>query len=139
MNIILSLAAAACFLAAFPTQESAPAKQSTEGKYSIDAVLVLTPGQCSEESKKGNWVIGKEKYRMGELLCPAAESAVQQVFEKYTRVESIPEKGSVPGKVVLTPKFVDLEATRTASAFAVTAACRRSNEAVTPLTMVWMS
>ena len=117
MKIILSLAAAACFLAVVPVQELAPAKQSTEGKYSIEAVLVLTPDQCSEESKKGDWVIGKEKYRMGELLCPTAESAVQQVFEKYTRVETLPEKGSAPGKIVLRPKLVDLEATKTTTAF----------------------
>lgn len=115
MNIILSLAAAACFLASVPTQDTA--KQSSEGQYSLDAILVLTPAQCSEESKKGNWVIGKEKYRMGELLCPAAESAVQRLFEKYTRVESLPEKGSAQGKVVLTPRLVDLEATTTATAF----------------------
>jgi len=117
MNIILSFAAAACFLWAFPAQEPAPAKQSTEGKYPLEAILVLTPAQCSEESKKGNWVIGKEKFRMGELLCPAAESAVQQVFEKYARVETLPEKGSATGKVILTPRFVDLEATRTTTAF----------------------
>jgi hypothetical protein len=57
MNIILSFAAAACFLWAFPAQEPAPAKQSTEGKYPLEAIMVLTPAQCSEESKKGNWVI----------------------------------------------------------------------------------
>jgi hypothetical protein len=112
MNVIFSFAAAACLLAAFPTQEPAPAKQSLEGKYPLEAVLVLTPGQCSEESKKGNWVIGKEKYNMGELLCPAAESAVQQVFEKYTRVETLPEPGPGPGKVVLKSRFVGLEATK---------------------------
>jgi hypothetical protein len=117
MNIILSFAAAAFFLWAFPAQEPAPAKQPVEGKYPLEAILVLTPAQCSEESKKGNWVIGKEKYRMGELLCPAAESAVQQVFEKYTRVESLPEKGSASGKVIITPRFVDLENTRTVTAF----------------------
>jgi hypothetical protein len=117
MNIILSFAAAAFFLWSLPVQESAPTKQSTEGKYPLEAILVLTPAQCSEESKKGNWVTGKEKFRMGELLCPAAESAVQQVFEKHTRVESLLEKGSTPGKVILTPRFIDLEATKTATAF----------------------
>lgn len=115
-NILLFAATAACFLATFLVQEPAPAKHSTEGKYSLEAVLVLTPGQCSEESKKGNWVSGKEKYRMGELLCPAAESAVQQAFEKYTRVEALPAKGTTPGKVILTPKFTDLEATKTVKA-----------------------
>lgn len=113
MNVILPVAAAVCFLAVFPTEESAPAKQSTEGKYPFEAILVLTPEQCSEESKKGGLVGGKEKYRMGELLCPTAESTVKQVFEKYTRVETFPENGSTPGKVVLTPKFVDLEVAKT--------------------------
>ena len=117
MNIILSFAAAACFFASVPTQEAATAQQSSEAQYSLEAILVLTPDQCSEESKKGNWVIGKEKYRMGELLCPAAEAAVQRLFEKYTRIESVPEKGSAQGKVVLTPRLVDLETTRTATAF----------------------
>ena len=117
MNMIFSFAAAVCFLASFPTQEPTAAKQSAEGKYPLEAILVLTSSQCSEESKKGNWVIGKEKYRMGELLCPAAESAVQQLFEKYTRVEAVPEKGSATGKVILTPRLVDLETTRTATAF----------------------
>src|SRR5256885_1263221 len=116
MNSVLSFAAAACFLAAFPAQQPAPARQPTEGKYPLEAVLVLTPNQCSAESKKGNWVSGTEKFRMGELLCPAAESAVQQIFEKYTRVEAIPEKGTTPGKVILTPKFTDLEATKTVKA-----------------------
>lgn len=116
MKSIISFAAAACFLATFLTQEPAPAKQPTEGKYPLEAVLVLTLGQCSEESKKGNWISGKETYRMGELLCPAAESTVQQIFEKYTRVESLPEKGTTPGKVILTPRLVDLAATRTVMA-----------------------
>jgi hypothetical protein len=117
MNSILSFAATVCFLAAFLAQEPALVNQSTEGKYAFEAILVVSADQCSEESKKGNWVIGKEKFRVGELLCPATESAVEQVFEKYTRVESLPEKGSTPGKVVLSFRFIDLEATRTASAF----------------------
>lgn len=54
---------------------------------------------------------------MGELLCSPAESVVEQVFEKYTRVGALPEKGTAPGKVILMPRFVDLEATRTATAF----------------------
>jgi hypothetical protein len=114
LNIILSITVAVCWLAAFATQEP---KQSTANKYPLEAVLVLTPAQCAEESKKGDWFSGKEKFRMGELLCPAAESAVQQAFEKYTRIEALPEKGSGSGKVILTPRFVDLEATKTATAF----------------------
>ena len=51
------------------------------------------------------------------MLRPATESAVQQVFEKYTLVETLPEKGTAPGNIVLTPRFVDLENTRTATAF----------------------
>src|SRR5262245_23378790 len=104
-------AAVRCFV------ESAPAKQASEGKYPLEAILALSPAQCSEESKKGNWVIGKEKYRMGELLCPAAESAVQQVFEKHTRVESLPEKGNTPSKGNLTAPFVEFENTRTGNGF----------------------
>lgn len=117
MKSILSLAVAACFLAAFPSQEPGPAKQSAESKYPLEAILVLTPDQCSAQSKKGNWVIGNEKFPVEELLCKPAESAVQQVFEKYTRVETVPEKGSMPGKIIVVPKFTDVEATRTATAF----------------------
>ncbi|MGH9873331.1 MAG: hypothetical protein ACRD9S_12825 [Pyrinomonadaceae bacterium] len=115
MNNLLSLAAAVFFLAPSLAQE--PTKQSPDSKYALEAILVSPPEVCSAESKKGNWVIGKEKYDVGELMCPAAESVVKQMFEKYTRVETVPEKGSTPGKVVLTFRFVDLEATRTATAF----------------------
>lgn len=117
MNIVLSFTVAACFLAPSLTQEPAPPKQTTHGKYALEAVLVLPKNECSAESKKGNWVIGKEKYKVGELLCPTAESVVALVFEKYTRFETVPEKGSSPGKVILNFRFVDLEATRTATAF----------------------
>jgi hypothetical protein len=118
MDSILSfVVAVACFLSMFPAQDPPPAKQPAVSKYPLEAILVLTPDQCSAETKKGNWVNGKEKYPMGELLCPAAESAVQQLFAKYSRIETLPEKGSLPGKVVLAPRLVDLEATRPASAF----------------------
>ena len=115
MQVIRVSAATICLLFAFSTQVTA--QPSAAGKYPLEAILVLTPDQCSEESKKGDWVIGKEKYRMGELLCPAAEATMQLVFEKYARAEAPLEKGSAPGKVILTPKFVDLETTRTVTAF----------------------
>ncbi|MFN7947682.1 MAG: hypothetical protein U0Z53_20195 [Blastocatellia bacterium] len=117
MKSMLSFVVAACCLATFPPQESAPAKQTADGRYALEAILVLTPEQCSVKTKKGNLMVKTEKFDMKELLCPAAESAVQQVFEKYTRVETPPEKGSAPGRLILTPKLVDLEATMTATAF----------------------
>jgi hypothetical protein len=114
LHIILSITAAFWWTAAFATQEPKP---PATNKHPLEAVLVLTPAQCTEESKKGDWFSGKEKFRMGELLCPAAESAVQQAFEKFTRSEAVPEKGSPTGKVILTPKLVDVEATKTVTAF----------------------
>src|SRR3989442_1616362 len=117
MNSVFSFAPVAYLLAALLSQEPVQARQATEGKYPLEAILVLTPDQCETQSKKGNWVIGKEKYQVGEFLCPAAEAAVQQVFEKYTRVETLSDDERAPGKVILTPRFVDLEATRTATAF----------------------
>lgn len=112
MNSVISFAAAACLVTMFLIQEPAPVKKYTEGKYPLEAILVLTPEQYSQELKKG-----REKFRVGELLCPAAESVVQQVFEKYTRVITSPEKGSPPGTIVLTFRIVDLEATMTVTAF----------------------
>lgn len=117
MIAILSFTVAACFLATVQAQDPVPVKQPTDAKYALEAILVLTPEQCSAESKKGNWVIGKEKYRLGELVCSPAQSVVEQVFENYTRVDTPPEKGSTSGRVILMPRFVDLEATRTATAF----------------------
>ena len=100
-----------------PSSRTCPGETACRGQVPSRSHPGINPRSMLRGIEKGNWVIGKEKYRMGELLCPAAESAVQQVFEKYTRVESVPEKGSASGKVIITPRFVDLENTRTVTAF----------------------
>lgn len=117
MNMLFSVVVAACLWVTFPNQETAPAPQPANGKYALEAILVLPPEQCGVKVKKGNLIIKTEKFDMKQLLCPAAEAAVQQVFEKYTRVETAPEKGTTPGKIIITPRLVDLEATMTATAF----------------------
>lgn len=117
MNILFSVVIAACLWAAFPRQQAVPAQQPADGKYALEAILVLPPEQCGVKVKKGNLIIKTEKFDMKQLLCPAAEAAVQQVFDKYTRVETMPEKGTTPGKIIVTPRLVDLEATTTATAF----------------------
>jgi hypothetical protein len=105
------------FLLSSSAQETTSVKPSAENKYPLETVLVLTPEQCKMKSEKGNWMSGKEKYEVGKLLCPAAESVVQQVFEKFTRVETVPSKENTTNKVLLTVQFIDLEATKTMTAF----------------------
>ena len=87
-------------------------QSASTGKYALNAFLVVTPEQCKLEHKKRG-----EKFKVGEPVCSAAEETAKQAFQQFTRVETVPEKGTDPNKIILTFKFVDLDATTTITAF----------------------
>ena len=82
------------------------------------AVLVLTDELCTAQKVMGDgWITAKEKFPAGELLCPAFESKAKEVFSDVTVAKTAPAPGTAAGKLVLIPKYISLEATRTMSAF----------------------
>ena len=83
------------------------------GKIAATAIVVLTREFCTIEVKKGNWVVGHEVFRPGLLICPSAEEAVRNSFERVIRMETVPRPEDAGGHLVLIPRYTDLEATTT--------------------------
>src|ERR1041385_463183 len=80
-----------------------------------NASLILSPEFCETSIKKGSFISGKETFEIGKEVCPQMEKTLQTVFSGLTRASKESEAGSA--QLVLIPKFVDLGATKTATAF----------------------
>jgi hypothetical protein len=99
-------------------QESPASSLPADSKYSMNALLIMTPEQCNEKVKKGGVWSGKETFKVGEeITCPAAEAVAQQVFQQFTKIAAIPAESDRAGKITLSFRAVDTEATRTITAF----------------------
>lgn len=118
MKSILSLVAICCFSIMLQAQEATSAPTPAATRYALETVLVLTPELCKTEWKlQGNWFSASEKFKFGELICPAAEAVAQQSFEKYTKAAAPPPVADAPGKITLQLRFVSADVTKTATAF----------------------
>jgi hypothetical protein len=91
---------------------SAAAQQSSipSSKLLGTAIVVLTHDFCTAEVKRGD-----EVFRPGRSICPAAEEAVRNSFESVIRMETAPKPGDAGGRLVLIPRYADMEATTTAT------------------------
>jgi hypothetical protein len=96
---------------------SAAAQQPSlsSGKIAATAIVVLTHEFCTVEVKRGNWGVGNEVFRPGLLICPSAEEAVRNSFERVIRMETAPKPEDAGGHLVLIPRYADMEATTTAT------------------------
>lgn len=81
----------------------------------LRAALLVTPEFCDTKFKKGSWATIKETFEVGKIACAELEPALAQVFSSVTPVTAIPSSGDT--QVVLIPRFVDVGATTTMSAF----------------------
>jgi hypothetical protein len=82
------------------------------GKMASTAIVVLTHEFCTSKVRTGNSVLGYDVFRPGRLLCPSAEEAVRNSFERVIRMETVPKPEDSGGHLVLVPKFADMEATK---------------------------
>jgi len=96
---------------------SAGAQQSSMpgGQMAATAVIVLTQEFCTVEVKRGVWAFGGEVFQAGRLLCPAAEEAARNSFQRVIRMETAPKPEDAGGHLILIPRYVDMEATTTAT------------------------
>jgi hypothetical protein len=95
-----------------PGGSAAAQQQSASGgKIAGTAIVVLTPEFCTVEGRKGNAILGPEIFRLGRMLCPSAEEAVGNSFERVIRVESAPKPEDAGGRLILIPHYTDMEAT----------------------------
>jgi hypothetical protein len=91
------------------------AAQAEGTKLALKAALVLTPDFCATKTKKGTFLSGKETFEIGKAACRELEPALKGAFSDVTRVV---EASSTEGaEVVLMPKFVDVDATKSTLAF----------------------
>jgi hypothetical protein len=93
---------------------SAPmAAQPVTPKLKLDAELVLTPEFCSAELKSGNgFSTVKDRYQIGEKLCPLLEAELPSLFTSLRRSEGVPAPNATSAGVILVPKMGDIGATR---------------------------
>lgn len=86
---------------------SQPAPQ----KLNLSADLVLKSDFCAAEMKRGNWFIRKERFPVGEKLCPRLQSEFPSVFRSLDKVEEVPSPNTATTDVILIPKIDDISAT----------------------------
>jgi hypothetical protein len=84
-------------------------------KLALRAALVVTPEFCATKITKVSWATIKETFEVGKIACVELEPALERVFSSLTHVTATPSSGDV--QVVLMPRFVDVAATTTMSAF----------------------
>jgi hypothetical protein len=87
----------------------------SDAKLELKAALVMTPEFCATKMAKGSWATIKETFEVGKIACVELEPAIGRVFSSLTRVAEPPSSGDV--QIVLTPRFVDVAATTTRTAF----------------------
>ena len=75
------------------------------------AIIVLTRELCTVGATTVSSRGGDEVFRPGRLICPAAEEAARNSFERVIRMESAPKPEDAGGHLVLIPRFADMEAT----------------------------
>jgi hypothetical protein len=96
----------------FSLRPPAPAvAQSAMPKLKLNAELVLTADFCTSELKRGNWGGYKEKFSIGEKLCPLLESELPSLFASMKKSDHVPAPNATDADVVLVPKVGDIGAT----------------------------
>ena len=88
------------------------AAQSPPPKLKLNAELVLTADFCNAELKRGNgWTTVKEKFPIGEKLCPLLEAELPSVFASMKKSDHVPAPNTADADVILVPKVGDIGAT----------------------------
>jgi hypothetical protein len=79
----------------------------------LKANLVLNYEFCSTKVMKGSFLAGEESFPIGEKACPKLETALSGVFAGgLTKLKGASEADKTDADLTLSPKFVDLGATR---------------------------
>ena len=90
-------------------QVPAPPSEARQ-KLQLNAELVLSKEFCNMRQRESIGI--RDVLRIGAAACPKIESAFRGVFASVYRVESLPAAGTRSGEITLTPRFVQLQATR---------------------------
>jgi hypothetical protein len=114
LNITARMLACALALAMLEMAhgQSAPPPVS---KIGIKAALLLTPEFCASKTKKGSALSGKETFEIGKAACKELEPALANAFATVTHISDPGQADDA--QLVLTPRFVDVDATKTVTAF----------------------
>ena len=102
-------------LALVPVTASAQTAPSSDTKLPLRAALVVTPEFCATKISKGSWATIKETFEVGKIACVELEPALGKVFSSLTLVTEPPSSGTA--QVLFLPRFVDVAANTTMSAF----------------------
>jgi len=79
-------------------------------KVALNAAVVLDPEFCATKIKKNH-----ETFEVGKAACEIFKPALEQGFASVTSVAAVAD--APEAQVILSPKFVDLSATKTMGAF----------------------
>ena len=86
--------------------------QSVPPKLNLKADLVLTTAFCSAEMKRGNgWTTAKERFPVGEQLCPLLAADLPSLFASMEKSDKVPAPNTTDADVILVPKIGDIGAT----------------------------
>jgi hypothetical protein len=88
------------------SQTAPPAGQ----KLDLSAAVVMNPELCATKIKKNS-----ETFEVGRAACDLLKSALEQGFSSVTSVAA--DKDAQDAQAILIPRFVDVSATKTMSAF----------------------
>ena len=92
--------------------------QSAPPKLKLNVELVLTSDFCTAEMKRGNGLTSvKEKFPVGEKLCPGLVSQLPAIFASLKKVDQIPALNTSTADIILVPKVGDIGATQKTLAF----------------------
>jgi len=110
-NVLCATVTGMMLLVSSRLPAQAPA-QPAPTKLKLKAELVLTQDFCTSEMKRGNgWTTVKEKFPIGEKLCPLLETELPSLFVSMKKSEQIPAPNATDADVILFPKVGDIGAT----------------------------
>ena len=82
---------------------------------SLSAALVLTGEFCGTIHRRRTVWLDKGKFPVGKFVCPAAAAMAGHVFSSVEVFDHKPAADETAATILLTPKFVDTNATSTAT------------------------
>jgi hypothetical protein len=94
---------------------SAQQTPAPPAKLDLKAALILTPEFCGTKTKKGTFLSGKEQFDVGKAACKELQPALQSAFASIATTQDAGSAGDA--QLTLIPKFVDVDATKTVTAF----------------------
>jgi len=113
-----SLALLIATLLLVAASRTAAAQPAPDPKLPLKTILVVTPEFCATKLSKGSWATIKESFEVGKIACVELEPALKGTFSTLSVVAAPPATADLKDtQLILIPRFVDVAATTTMSAF----------------------